>query len=449
MFRRLWSGLPPDAKFPSDLKGLGYFVNDQDEIRSIENPDNYFKFFLNRNPRICARQRFEFNHAMEAIIHKRLECEGLLKLCLPLGAWDTEPHLPFFITPDLETRSRIIVIFGEPTHELGVLAGRVANGPGGIDEGSIIPVVRAVKLQRGSSSDDTPPGIVLANVGQTCWWPEGQRAITVTANNAVPLPSLVHRGVQHVPNIHGIPGNNSAEEHVKYVFDEVISRRANEKATVDIIATGESCEIVERFLDGEEAWNTWGSTISTLVLLGPVYESEGLKNDKFKDFMAKRGRAYVLSHEPVGTPLAPPEGNSSRWIPSLGLPCLSSSEPMYTESIFVRARSHILSYLQEVALDLEYENPVLVPADYDIPLPTTEQSWEELPEAEKPIVIKANPDELEEDIRQIKRWKQFEETGKAPESDSEREIEERETGERETKKMKTMETETEEMETEL
>lgn len=24
MFRRLWSGLPPDAKFPSDLKGLGF-----------------------------------------------------------------------------------------------------------------------------------------------------------------------------------------------------------------------------------------------------------------------------------------------------------------------------------------------------------------------------------------------------------------------------------------
>lgn len=24
MFRRLWSGLPPDARFPSDLEGLGF-----------------------------------------------------------------------------------------------------------------------------------------------------------------------------------------------------------------------------------------------------------------------------------------------------------------------------------------------------------------------------------------------------------------------------------------
>lgn len=245
--------------------------------------------------------RLTFIHssdAMEAIIHKRLERQGLLKLRLPFGAWETEPHLPIFITPDLETRSRIVVIFGEPTHELGVLAGRVANGPGGIDEGSVIPVVRAVKLQKGSCSDDTSPGILLANMGRTCWWPEGQRAITVTANNAVPLPSLVHRGVQHVPNIHDIPGNSSAEEHVKYVFNEVLSRRAGNKAIVDIIATGESCEIVERYLDGEGAWNIWGNRISTLVLLSPVYDSEGLKNEKFKDFMVKvRRRYYPLLNE--------------------------------------------------------------------------------------------------------------------------------------------------------
>lgn len=38
-----------------------YFVNAEDEIRSIENADNYFKFFINRNPRINDRQRFHFD----------------------------------------------------------------------------------------------------------------------------------------------------------------------------------------------------------------------------------------------------------------------------------------------------------------------------------------------------------------------------------------------------
>ncbi|KAL7925805.1 Arb2 domain-containing protein [Trichoderma austrokoningii] len=411
-----------DASVTRSAMEEAYFVNDQDEIRSIQNPDNYFKYFLDRNPRVCARQRFEFNRAMEAIIHERLEGEGLQKVCLPVGQLATEPHIPIFVSPNLETRSRIVVIFGETTHDLGVLAGRVANGQGGINEGSAVPVVRAVKSQKASGSDDTSPGTILANMGQTCWWPEGQRALTVSANNAVPLPSLVHIGVQHVPHLHEIPGNKNADEHVEYVFTDFISGMASDEATVDIIATGESCEIVERFLDEERIWNVWGNRINTLVLLGPVYDSSGLKNEKFKDFMAKRGRAYDLSNEPVGTPLASPEGNLELSIPPLGLPCFSSSETMNKDTIFVRARSHILSYLQEVALDAEYENPPIVLADCPRPA-MTDQGWEELPEGEKPVIIKMDPDQLKQDMRQIRRWKKFNETGKAPETDSETEAE--------------------------
>lgn len=87
MFRRRWSGLPADPIFASDLKELGYvfprlrryhpsdrshsvlthsplpsyFINDIDEIRSIEDPDYYFKYFLTKNERWNERQRFAFN----------------------------------------------------------------------------------------------------------------------------------------------------------------------------------------------------------------------------------------------------------------------------------------------------------------------------------------------------------------------------------------------------
>lgn len=40
---------------------LSYFVNDEDEIRCIESPDHYFKFFIDRNDRINQRQRFVFD----------------------------------------------------------------------------------------------------------------------------------------------------------------------------------------------------------------------------------------------------------------------------------------------------------------------------------------------------------------------------------------------------
>ncbi|KAL6882928.1 Arb2 domain-containing protein [Trichoderma longibrachiatum] len=418
MFRRLWSGLPEDVTFPSDLKGLGYFVNEDDEIRSIEQPDNYFNFFINRNPRICARQRFAFNHAMEAIVHERLEKEGMQKLRLPQGTPATEPHIPIFITPNLDTKTRIVVIFGEPTQDLGIVAGRVANGPGGINEGSMVSIVRALASQRSSPDDASPPGIVLANTGQTYWWPEGKRAITVSASAALPLPSLMHKGIREVPSLNGIPGNENPREHVKCVFDQVLGCMAGEQAVVDVVAIGETCEIVEKFLDGKEAWGVWGKRLGSLVLLGPVFEADGLTNGEFKDFLAKRARGYLLCSEPPGIPLAPPEGNPELSILPMGFPCVSSSEPSHVETILIQARAHILSHLQDVAMNPGYENPVIALAECLRPA-LTEQDWVDVPEEEKPVVSKADPTELKKELKQAKRWKKFAETGVAPDTDSE------------------------------
>ncbi|KAH0491752.1 hypothetical protein TgHK011_003162 [Trichoderma gracile] len=420
MFRRLWSGLPEDVTFPSNLKGLGYFVNEDDEIRSIENPDNYFNFFINRNPRICARQRFAFNHAMESMVHERLQKEGMQKVILPYGTPATEPHIPIFITPDLESKTRIVVIFGEPTQDLGILAGRVANGPGGIDEGSMVSVVRALASQRSSPDDASPPGIVLANTGQTYWWPEGKRAITVSASAALPLPSLVHKGIREVPALNRIPGNENPTEHVKYIFDKVLGSMAGEKAVVDVVAIGETCEVVEKFLDGKEAWDAWGKRLGSLILLGPVFEAEALKKVQFKDFLAKRARGYLLCSEPAGIPLAPPEGNSELSILPMGFPCVSSSEPSHVETILIQARSHILSHLQDVAMAADSENPAITVADCLRPA-LTEQDWKDVPEEEKPMISKADPAELKKELKQAKRWKKFAETGMAPDTDSESE----------------------------
>ena len=82
MFCRRWSGLPADPDFPADLAGLGfvpslsepfnhqtkltaspysYFINSDDEIRWIQCPDYYFKYFLTKNERHNERQRFAMN----------------------------------------------------------------------------------------------------------------------------------------------------------------------------------------------------------------------------------------------------------------------------------------------------------------------------------------------------------------------------------------------------
>ncbi|CAM1506302.1 Fc.00g059430.m01.CDS01 [Cosmosporella sp. VM-42] len=417
MFRRNWSSLPKDASFPSDLKGLGYFVNDEDEIRSIENPDCYFKYFLNKNLRINDRQRFEFNGALEKIVVERLENEGLQKLTLPLESPRLKPHVPIFASPNLRAHSRVVVIFGEPTQDLGIVAGRMANGPGGVDKGSMVSVVRALKGQETSSTNDSPPGIILANMGQRYWWPECKRAITVKESAAIPLPSMVHAGRKYVPAVNDIPGSETPLKHVESIFREVLANYVAGSTKIDLIAIGESCEVVEIFLNEPKNWEDWGERLNAMVLLDSAYTTEHLTNEAFEEFLAKRACGYIRSEKPMNTPVAPPEGNKSLSIDSLGTPCYSSGEPWYTEMILISALKPITDYLKEVALTPDFENPPITVAVLHPEQELTEEDWDKLPEEMKPEIAVVNPEALRQEVKQLRKWKKFEETGQAPGSD--------------------------------
>lgn len=185
------------------------------------------------------------------------------------------------------SKTRVVIIFGKPSHDLGVLAGRVVNGPGGIDKGSMVSVVRALQAQASSEMDSSPPGIVLANTGQLYWWPEGKRALTVMSSIQIPLPSMVHLGRRHVHALNTIPQNEYPASHVDYVFRKVIGSLAKQDSMISLIAIGESCELVTKFLDDEANWATWGDRMSSMLLLGNVYPNEGLKNPALEEFLAK------------------------------------------------------------------------------------------------------------------------------------------------------------------
>lgn len=241
--------------------------------------------------------------ALRKIIFERLENEGLEKVNLSLGTPSTEPHVPIFVSPDLKEKSHVVIILGEPTQDLGMLAGRVANGPGGLNKGSMVSVVRALKEQVASSTDSSSPGIVLANMGQRYWWPEGKRALTLVDSAAIPLPSMVHAGRRYIPTVNDIPGSETPLSHVETIFKEVISASVAEDAKISIIAVRESCEVVEKFLDIKQNWDTWGTRLNAMVLLANVYTTDHLTNTDLKEFLAKVSFPWlfirILTYESV------------------------------------------------------------------------------------------------------------------------------------------------------
>lgn len=220
--------------------------------------------------------------ALEDIVHDRLEKEGLKKYhLLP----ENKRQSPVFLNPNIAKTTRIVVILGEPTKDLGWIAGRVANGPGGLAKGTMISVVQALATQAASPNDPEPPCIVLANMGQRFWWPEEQRAITIEASADIPLPSLVHSGRRFIKKLNEIPGSETPLAHLTTVLNKVLE--VNKNAKVDIVAIGQSCEVVLQFFENEKHWAQWGERLGGMLLMGTVSPTDLLVNVEFKEFLAK------------------------------------------------------------------------------------------------------------------------------------------------------------------
>jgi hypothetical protein len=221
-------------------------------------------------------------------ILNRLNALGLNTLRLPLSAGPTDPHVRILASPPeiLRTASRVVVVFGEPTQDLGTLAGRVVTGPGGIDKGSMVSVARRVLAQHASAADARPPALVLANTGEGFWWPEGGRALAPLARHGSPRSSAVSLGAWFDERVNGIPGSGNADEHVASVFRDVLGKRCTaDGAELSIVALGGAAEAVERFLAQERNWAAWGERMQSLALLGGFFGKDEILASGFRDFL--------------------------------------------------------------------------------------------------------------------------------------------------------------------
>ncbi|KAK3396556.1 Arb2 domain-containing protein [Sordaria brevicollis] len=377
MFCRRWSGLPAEPKFEPDLKKLGYFVNEDDEIRDYHKPDFYFKYFLTKNTRYNDCQRFAFNVAVGNIIDSRLAAEGLKEVLLPLGvASKDEPHVKIRLSEDIaDKKSRVVIIVGQSFQDFGILAHRVASGAGGLNKGSLVNMVRAIKQQKSSATDETAPGIILANPGQLWWWPEGKMAVTDFARHQVPGSSLVHWGYYHDPERNTVPENETPADHVKYIFEKVVPQFVKDDAKIDVIALGDMSDEVEQYFDNDKVWAKIGHKMNAMVVLGGFFDMREARCQDFKKFMDERGRAYINSSEPLDTLIAGPEGGDPAVTGYVGYGCPTYSvgpNAAITELILIEAGSAVLQWLQKVALDQNYVNERV-----NIPVPEKEPEMDD------------------------------------------------------------------------
>lgn len=284
----------------ADTGRTSYYVNEIDEIRSIANPKFYFKYFLTKNDRHNDRQRFAFSLAVQDLVHARLAALHLVKIPLPLSVTPDEPHVPIFVSSALRAKKRVVLIFGECDQDFGLLAHRVVGGSGGIDEGSMVSIVRALQSQSKSDAkadaegEKEEKGVVLANTGETWWWHEGRRPLCYRQSTGVRMRSAAMKGRWLDRRANAIPGNADAEEHVRRVFESLMGDGGDggggsseysvgRDAVVEVIGLTDGAVAVEKFLDAN--WARWGKRIGSLALVGGGQGVDGLRDEGFKRFL--------------------------------------------------------------------------------------------------------------------------------------------------------------------
>jgi hypothetical protein len=236
--------LPPDPVFPADLEQLGYFINAEDQIKMISNPELEFQFKISTNDRWNEMQREALNICTREVVLSRLCALGLSILRLPLDAAPDEPNVPILVSSNLSTATRVIVVFGEPGQDLGIWAYRTI-GRQAIDAGSAVSLAKAVlggnNMAGDSAEDRSDIALILVNTGQLIWHCGSATAMAMPTWLALPRKSAVDPPLQMTYR-NKIPHNQNWQEHVECVFEQVLAARGKflkEDAKIDIIGLAE------------------------------------------------------------------------------------------------------------------------------------------------------------------------------------------------------------------
>lgn len=311
MYRRLSSSLPQDPVFPADLKELGcvsqlslcgyihpgmmrcedarvnffpervgfvdsYFVNDQDEVKSIADPTKDFTYYINKNERYNERQREAMNsmfvparslirdeafsdtgglHVIPACIRQlvlqRLDDLGIRTLPLPIGTPSDKAHIPILASSNLPEKKRIILVFNEVMQDLGIWSYRTISrgGAGAISRGSAVELAKRLHGYATSPSDQSSPGLVIANPGQLLWWRGGKKAVSFVTWHSLPRKSAVH-GPMRIDEVKNrVPGNEDWEKHVQYMFNEVMAKVTDEDVLIDVVGLSDGGYEALKFLN--------------------------------------------------------------------------------------------------------------------------------------------------------------------------------------------------------
>ncbi|KAF2400315.1 hypothetical protein EJ06DRAFT_426015 [Trichodelitschia bisporula] len=379
MFRRFVASFPKDPVFKADMKTLGYQINEKDQIRSIEKPDQPYNFFITGNERYNEVHREALHICVRHVVSKRMAELGVAPHYLPdcTTTKPDGPHIPIFMTaPEiLKTKKCIIVIAGDITKDLGIFSYRKVNGDDGIDSGTCIAVVKELKRLSEENCDEEPGVIVLNTGGLLYSWKENS-AMTMETWQARKRKSAFHPAI-HDDLVHNrLAGNRTTEEHVGYVFENVIgnAKFVNPGAKVYLVGIESGGDSAIDFFKGRG--ESFIPRVAAIALMEPFHYAD--LPSKMKTWLEQRARAWTVCAGEINTCVAVPTRDGQPKdreellgpydLPNAMCPVFSSTEPMFMELVFPTVYKEVLKWFAKVAENEEdYCNPPFEAVAYNEP----------------------------------------------------------------------------------
>ncbi|CAG8491071.1 358_t:CDS:10, partial [Funneliformis caledonium] len=290
--------------YSRDLKELGYFIDEEGRLRTLEGKFQWrFFFFFQEFKRdsyiyplltVNAGEPYTFEVKKDREYNEGLYdtlidilCElaeeklqkdcGLIKALVPLGATEEDIHSKIFLSQDYMTNDKMIIFIPGTSHKVGIWSRRVLSDSSVMDGSMITYTKRARELGF---------AIVITNPNEVFWY-KG-KGVLILPKTSVTFDT--------------IPGSESPEAHVNYVFKNFVIPSAAEKIVVVANSYGGHCAVDAI----QNNFDALLDKIKAVEFTASTHSIDFVKSDKMKVWIRERCRNWLMSDQPIGQEVIDP-----------------------------------------------------------------------------------------------------------------------------------------------
>jgi hypothetical protein len=329
-FRRTSTNLPKDVEFPADLTQLGFKVNADGRIVEIHNAKEFFKFEKYGKYDTNQRRYNAMHQAVRAKAHEILASMGISPVYIDLtddmrshhvgGKKPVAPSMKILASPGFSQfdDKELYLIIGDSKQDLGIWSRKTVLTEGGINHGSAIGLVAALRdIAQPTKVTNSPlpkdkesdlPGVIILNPGELLYSHKDKDNMSAaTWHDRQREHAFAHQ--YKITEEHNLlPGHQTPGMYAKLFLRGFLKPIVGYRTRVNIITIGDASEAVldclNRDFKAAEDNDDLLVTKFAIAMIQPTHNVDIVTAPALQKLLANHGRIWEAHSSPRGTLLA-------------------------------------------------------------------------------------------------------------------------------------------------